>query len=1134
MVERIPGYCTLCRSRCGSTMVVENSRLIGVENLRGHPTGGALCAKGRAAPEMVHSPRRLTKPLRRTAPREAVNPGWTEISWDEALDEVVQRLGGIRKTSGAEAVAFAVTTPSGTPMVDSFEWVERLVRCFGSPNLIYAVEICGWHKDYAHALTFGRGIGFPDYEQADTIVLWGHNPARTWLAQATRIADARRRGARVAVVDPKPNGSGQQADIWLRIRPGADGALAMGAIRHLIATKSFDLDFVTRWTNGPFLVDTNTGRLVRASDLWEDQPAEAFVALDWSGAAQACDARFATLDPAHCRLDGRTTLVTRDNRTISAATAFCLLAAEASRYTTTHVADVTWLDESKIAAFYSLFENSPRLAYHSWTGVGQHTNATMTERAIATLYALTGACDRPGGNVWPVPPPTRTVNDYALLPPEQKAKALGIDELPLGPPSRGWITARDFSRAVLTGEPYRVRALMSFGTNLVVSQGHSSRNRAALRALDFHVHVDMFMNPTAENADIVLPANMPWERDALKIGFEITQEAVETIQFRPRMLPPLGDSKADYEIAAELAVRLGLANEFFGGDIHAGWNYQLAPLGVTVDELRRHPDGLRFPQPFRHEKYAVRQDSATLAGFATPTRRVEIYSELMLEHGYPPLPGHIEPADSPLADGVDSRFPVVLTTAKSGWFVHSSHRHVASLRKKTPDPSIEINGRLAAQRGLEDGDWAIVETSTGKARLNVRLNDSLHDRVAIAEFGWWEDCPPLGRDATGAAGFPTSNMNDALSDATRDPVSGSVPLRATRCEIRKDDTASRGRWVGRRAFSVAAIRNESDDIVALELAPRDGRALPAFRPGQHIMLSVPGIEVTRAYSLTGHDGMDVLSIAIKNRHSGDLGPNEDQVHLSDHVHQLTIGDEVRIEAPRGIFTPPLWGRRPLIFLASGIGITPFIGHLEALARREPNERVTKVLLLYGCRNGGEHPFARRLRELADLLPELDLVTAYSAPRAQDRCPEDYDYAGRLDLSAIDPLLPQRPLAYLCGSPDFTTSMTARLVERDMPHFDVFTEAFASPPTVPQTLKPQTVHVVGTDKSFTWSPELGTLLDAAQAAGLSLPSGCRVGQCESCAMRIIEGNVARLGGDDSSSDRCLTCQTVPLSELTLAL
>lgn len=1134
MAQRVPGYCTLCRSRCGAIMVVDNGRLTGVEPLSGHPTGGALCAKGRAAPEMVHSPRRLTKPLRRTAARDAADPGWAEISWDEALSEVAQKLGDIRKTSGAEAVAFAVTTPSGTPMVDSFEWVERFIRCFGSPNLIYAVEICGWHKDYAHALTFGRGIGVPDYEGADAIVLWGHNPARTWLAQATRIADARRRGARVAVVDPKSNGSGQQADIWLRIRPGADGALAMGAIRHLITTGAYDAAFVTRWTNGPLLINTDTGRFVRARELWTDQSSDDFVTLDRSGAARAFDTRFAAPDPASYKLDCRATLIARDGRAIAAATAFSLLRAAANPYTIERVAELTWVDESKIAAFYELFENSPRLAYHSWTGVGQHTNATMIERAIATLYALTGACDRPGGNIWPVPPPTRTVNDYALLLPEQKAKALGLDELPLGPPGRGWITARDFSRAVLTGEPYRVEALMSFGTNFMVSQGHSSRNREALRALDFHVHVDMFMNPTAQNADIVLPANMPWERDALKIGFEITQAAVETIQFRPQMLPRLGHCKADYEIVAELAARLGMADDFFGGDIQAGWNYQLAPLGVTVDELRGHPEGMRIPQPFRHEKYALPQLDATVAGFTTATRRVEIYSELMLEHGYAALPGHIEPAESPLADGADTRFPLVLTTAKSGWFVHSSHRHVASLRKKTPDPSIEINARLAAKRGLQDGDWAIVTTSAGEVRLRVRLNEALDDRVAVAEFGWWEDCPPLGRDAIRPAGSPTSNMNNALSDATRDPVSGSVPLRATTCDIRKDEIASRGHWTGKRGFAVAAVHSQADDVVALDLAPRDGGAIPAFHPGQHVLLSLPGLDVARAYSLTGHDGRDVLSIAVKQRRSGDSSLAGDAVHLSDHVHRLAVGDEVQIESPKGIFTPPLHGPRPLIFLAAGIGITPFIGHLEALARRASADRVAKILLLHGCRSGGEHAFARQLRQLAVLLPELELITAYSAPRAQDRCPEDYDYAGRLDLSAIDPMLPLRPLAYLCGSPGFTTAMTVRLVERGVPRFDIFTEAFTSPPIVPRTLKAQTVHIADSDRSFTWTPELGTLLDAAQAAGVSLPSGCRVGQCESCLMRVVDGNVAQFGGDDSATDQCLTCQSVPLSELTLAL
>lgn len=1112
--------------------VVENGRMVAVENLPGHPTGGALCSKGRAAPEMVHSPRRLTHPLRRTAPRDAADPGWVEISWDEALDEIAGKLGQIRGTSGAEAVAFAVTTPSGTPMVDSFEWVERFIRCFGSPNLIYAVEVCGWHKDFAHALTFGRGIGFPDYDRAETIVLWGHNPARTWLAQATRVADARRRGARVAVVDPKPNGSGQQADLWLRIRPGADGALAMAAIRHLISTNSLDAAFVTRWTNAPFLVNTHSGGLVRASDLWPDQPPEAFVTLDRYGQARAHDPRVELLDPENCRLDAKATLDGLDGYAIPAATAFSLLAAEAASYTISRVAETTWLDESKVAAFCALFENSPKLAYHSWTGVGQHTNATATERAIATLYALTGACDRPGGNVWQVPPPTRSVNDYSLLPAEQKAKALGLDELPLGPPSRGWITARDFSRAVLRGEPYRVRALMSFGTNFVVSQGHSSRNREALRALDFHVHVDMFMNPTSENADIVLPASMPWERDALKIGFEITQEAVETIQFRPQMLARLGECKADYEIVAELALRLGMAAEFFGGDIRAGWNHQLAPLGITVEQLRHHPEGMRFPQPFRHEKYAEGSSDGTIAGFATPTRRVEIYSELMLGHGYPPLANHVEPVDGPMT--AREYFPLVLTTAKSGWFVHSAHRHVASLRKKSPDPAVEISKTLAAQRRLEDGDWAIVQTPYGQVRLRVRLNEFLDDRVVLAEFGWWEDCPPLGRNTTPPSGFATSNMNDALSDASRDPVSGSVPLRATICDIRRDQAANRGRWTGRRVFSVAGIRREADDVVAIDLAPKDDDALPSYLPGQHVLLSLPGVDIARAYSLTGTGAENMLSIAVKKQPSNAGGAAGDCLHLSEHVHRLEIGDEVHLQAPGGIFNPPLQGNRPLIFLAAGIGITPFMSHLEALPALAPAERVTEILMLHACRNGREHPFATRLRELETQLPALKLVTAFTAPRPADRLHEDYDYAGRLDLSAIDPLLSRNPLAYVCGSPDFTSSMTARLVERGIPRFDIFAEAFASPPEVPSMLKPQTVHLAGSGKSFLWSPELGTLLDAAHAAGVQFPSGCRVGQCESCAMRIVDGRVARLGGDDGSAEHCLTCQAVPLTELTLAL
>ncbi len=464
--------------------------MVGVEPRPGHPTGGALCAKGRAAPELVHSPDRLTTPLRRIVPKGDGAPwqeiGWQKISWDEALDEIAGRLDAIKNESGAEAVAFAATTFSGSPIVDSHEWVERFVRCFGSPNLIYAIEICGWHKDYAHALTFSRGLGVPDYDHAELIILWGHNPARTWLAQASRVAEARRRGAKVVVIDPKPDGSGQQADLWLRMRPGADAALAMGAIHHLIESRRFADDFVRRWTNAPLLVDTSAGRLVRADAVGAGS-VKCLLVVDAEGRARPYDTTRVLEHADGVQLDAHMRLTGVDGREIFAETAFRRLAERARAYPLSRVCSLTGLGAAEVSAFYALLEGAPRAAYYTWTGVGQHTNATQTERAVATLFALVGSCDREGGNIWTVPPPTHAVNDLSLLPPGQKEKAFGLAELPLGPPAHGWITARDFARAAIDGVPYKVRALMSFGANFAVSQADTARNFAALRALEFHV-----------------------------------------------------------------------------------------------------------------------------------------------------------------------------------------------------------------------------------------------------------------------------------------------------------------------------------------------------------------------------------------------------------------------------------------------------------------------------------------------------------------------------------------------------------------------------------------------------------------------------------------------------------------------
>ena len=114
---------------------------------------------------------------RRTRPKGDPDPGWQRISWDEALDETATAMRRIAAESGPEAVAFAVTTPSGTAISDAAPWIDRLINAFGSPNNCNATEICAWHRNYARVFTTGTAIGAPDYERAGCILLWGHNPS---------------------------------------------------------------------------------------------------------------------------------------------------------------------------------------------------------------------------------------------------------------------------------------------------------------------------------------------------------------------------------------------------------------------------------------------------------------------------------------------------------------------------------------------------------------------------------------------------------------------------------------------------------------------------------------------------------------------------------------------------------------------------------------------------------------------------------------------------------------------------------------------------------------------------------------------------------------------------------------------
>jgi anaerobic selenocysteine-containing dehydrogenase len=769
---QVPAFCTQCRSRCGCTAIVEDGVLKGIDPMPGHPSGEKLCPKGRAAPELVYHRDRLTQPMRRVSAKDEP-PVWQAISWHEALDEIAGHMGRIRDQHGAEQVAFSITTPSGTHISDSIAWIERLVRAFGSPNSIYGTEICNWHKDIASRFTYGSDIGTPDFARTDCVLLWGHNPAATWLARSVEIQKAVRRGAKLVVVDPRPTLYARRADCWLQVRPGTDQALALGIANLLLQSGRFDAGFVRQWTNAALLVRKDTGALLRDSDVQAGgDDAVMLAAGQGDGNLIAYDSKAGAWSEGHADLFARCTVDTLQGE-VACRSALQVFADAAAEYPVERVAAVTGVSAQQLNRAADILAESASVAYYAWNGVGQSTTATQTDRAISILYGLTGSYGRAGGNV---PGGAAAFNDIAghdLLSDAQRAKALGLGERPLGPGKQGWVTARDVYTAVVEQTPYPVRMLVSFGGNLLASQPDTGRAKAAFKRLEFHVHADFFLNETAKHADIVLPAATSWERSGLRNGFDASLDGMRRVQLRPPVIAPVGEARSDTYIALELARRLGLGEVMFDCDEDKGHAHVLAPSGVKLDDLKASPEGVTLPGEVALSAYREN-------GFATPTKRLEIYSEQLLAAGYPPVP-KLDPRDLPEPPG--ENHPLQLGCAKTMTYCHSQGRNIASLRRLTPDPILEMAPETAASRGIGENDWVEVTTPAGSFIARARFDGKLAPDAVFAQHGWAVSSED---DAPNTSANPlATNMNQAISTKPCDPVSGSVPLRASWCEIRK-------------------------------------------------------------------------------------------------------------------------------------------------------------------------------------------------------------------------------------------------------------------------------------------------------------------------------------------------------------
>ena len=296
------------------------------------------------------------------------------------------------------------------------------------------------------------------------------------------------------------------------------------------------------------------------------------------------------------------------------------------------------------------------------------------------------------------------------------------------------------------------------------------------------------MTPTAELCDYVLPATSFLEMANLAASFEHRFQGKSHLQYRPAVVPALAERRSDTWIAFELAKRLGFSEKFWDGDVEAGYAYESASTGVTLEQLKASPGGITVPVTLRYQKYAQPNGKGEARGFATPSRRVELYSHSFSAHGFPALPDYQEPAVSPLSrPDLAAEYPLVLTNAKFTTFIHSQQRALPSLRKAAPEPTADIHPDSAARFGVINKQWMLVESPRGAIKVRARVTPSIMPGVICCQHGWWQACKELKLPGYNPYESDGANPATLIGTDLTDPISGSLPHRSYLCRVRPAD-----------------------------------------------------------------------------------------------------------------------------------------------------------------------------------------------------------------------------------------------------------------------------------------------------------------------------------------------------------
>jgi anaerobic selenocysteine-containing dehydrogenase len=439
-----------------------------------------------------------------------------------------------------------------------------------------------------------------------------------------------------------------------------------------------------------------------------------------------------------------------------------------NEYPLNRVAEITWVPADKIRKAARLFATTKPAAVQWGVAIEQQINCADNNRALMALMGITGNIDAPGGQVLFSTAKIRNVGQFGahrMLPADQADKRLGGHRFRLAG-NFAIINPKCVWDAILEEKPYAVKMLFFISSNPVLTRANAKEVYRALAKVEFMVVSDFFMTPTAELADIVLPAATWLEMDYIgdfwkRHGYLLPRRKVVQI----------GECRSDHEMLNDLAHRVG-QGEHWWEEFEGGLDFILEPMGITWQDFKKM-DHVRGE--VKYYKYRER-------GFSTPTKKFELYSTLLENWGYDPLPRFREPPESPTSTPqIAEDFPYILITGRrQPGFFHTENRQLPWMRELHPEPVVEIHPGTAQKEGIKEGDWVAIESPRGKVKQRAKLFEGIDPRVISAEHAWW-----FPEKATPGHGWKESNINILTDNAyeTCDPAMGATSVRVLLCKI---------------------------------------------------------------------------------------------------------------------------------------------------------------------------------------------------------------------------------------------------------------------------------------------------------------------------------------------------------------